>query len=278
MGESTLPPQTPYGSAHATLTDQPGGAAPDPATLLPCVRAAESERIMTQEPYKGFDLSDDLLPEDHDQRAPCVLIMDVSGSMDGEPIRELNAGLSQYRDEILGESLTARRVDVAIVSFGDRVEVVQHFTNAYSFAPPELRASGPTPMASAVLTAIKLLEERKDDYRRAGMTYYRPWLFLFTDGAPTDGVAEWQVACEAVRRGEAENKFTFYAVGVSGADFGKLKEISPSRAPLKLKGVAFREFFKWLSNSQGTVARSTPGQAIALPPATGDDGWGVAAI
>jgi uncharacterized protein YegL len=239
---------------------------------------AESQPQMTQEPYSGFRVSPELLPEDHDQRAPCVLIMDVSGSMEGEPIRELNAGLSQYREEILGESLAARRVDIAIVSFGDRVEVAQHFTNAYNFAPPQLAASGPTPMASAVMTAIKLLEERKDDYRQAGMTYYRPWLFLFTDGAPTDGAAEWNVACEAVRRGEAESKFTFYAVGDSGADFSKLKEISPSRPPLKLKGMAFREFFRWLSNSQGRVAQSAPGQAIALLPATGDDGWGVAAL
>jgi uncharacterized protein YegL len=229
---------------------------------------------MAQQPYDGFKVAPDVFPEIHDQRAPCVLVMDVSGSMGGEPIRELNEGLVQYRDEVLGDSLAARRVDIALVTFGEKVELALTFTDAYGFAPKPLAAGGPTPMAAAIVLAAKILEDRKADYRQIGVPYYRPWVFLFTDGAPTDLPHEWQLACETVRQGEAQGKFTFYAVGVESADVAKLKEISPARSPLKLRGLAFREFFKWLSNSQGRVAHSRPGENIALPPATGDAGWG----
>ncbi len=33
-------------------------------------------------------------------RCPCILLLDVSGSMNGRPINELNAGLVTFRDEL----------------------------------------------------------------------------------------------------------------------------------------------------------------------------------
>jgi uncharacterized protein YegL len=235
-----------------------------------------------QQPYTGFaadvGFESPSFPENHDPRAPCVLVMDVSGSMGGAPIAALNEGLRAYRDAVTQDSIAARRVEIAIVTFGGNVELVQPFVEVSHFHPPHLAESGDTPMATAVARAILELESRKHFYRASGVQFYRPWIFLFTDGAPTEGDEKWRVACEAVRRGEQEKKFTFYAVGVEGADFTKLAEISPSRPPLRLNGIAFREFFKWLSASQRSVSQSQPGQAVQLPSATGPDGWGMAVV
>lgn len=33
-------------------------------------------------------------------RCPCILLVDTSGSMSGEPIKELNAGLVTFKDEL----------------------------------------------------------------------------------------------------------------------------------------------------------------------------------
>jgi uncharacterized protein YegL len=231
----------------------------------------------SQQPYAGF--SSDVgfesvsFPDNPDPRAPCVLIVDTSGSMDGQPIAALNEGLRAYRDAVTADPIAARRVEISIVTFGGSVDTIQPFVAVSQFSPPQLSASGDTPMATAVARSILELESRKQAYRAAGINFYRPWIFLFTDGAPTEDAEKWRMACEGVRRGEADKKFTFYAVGVEGADFAKLAEISPNRPPLRLNGIAFREFFRWLSTSQKTVSQSQPGQAIQLPPATGPDGW-----
>jgi uncharacterized protein YegL len=65
--------------------------------------------------------------------------------------------------------------------------------------------------------------------------------------------------------------FLFYAVGVQGANFDVLKQLSPSNPPLRLVGLKFQELFKWLSSSLSKVGQSKPGDKIKLDPTTG---WG----
>jgi uncharacterized protein YegL len=103
--------------------------------------------------------------ENPEPRVPCVLIVDTSTSMHGPRISELNKGLQSYRDELMNDSLAAKRVEVAIVTFGGRVTRLVEFTSALEFNPPTLQVIGGTPMGEAI-----------------GVAYYRPWAFLITDG------------------------------------------------------------------------------------------------
>lgn len=202
-------------------------------------------------------------------RVPCILLLDVSGSMQGDPIQQLNEGLTLYKDELLADSLAAKRVEVALVTFGGSVQTVTDFCTADQFFPPTLAASGDTPMGSAIEQAIELLNSRKAAYKTNGVSFYRPWIFLITDGGPTDA---WQAAKDKVHAGESKSSFMFFAVGVEGANFETLKAIAV-REPLALKGLRFRDLFKWLSNSQKMVSRSQPDADVALQDPTGPSGW-----
>jgi uncharacterized protein YegL len=208
--------------------------------------------------------------ENPEPRVPCVLIVDTSTSMQGPRIDELNKGLQSYKEELMADALASKRVEVAIVTFGGRVNRLVEFVTATSFDPPKLQTIGGTPMGEAISTALDMIEERKDSYRQHGIAYYRPWAFLITDGEPND---HWRPVAGRVKDGELKKSFCFFAVGVEGANMKVLEEIC-ARKPLWLQGTKFRELFSWLSNSQQAVSRSSPGDEVPLEdPTSGPRGW-----
>ncbi len=219
-----------------------------------------------QQPFGSTEFA-----ENPENRCPVLLLLDNSGSMRGPPIDELNAGLQVFRDELFADPLAVKRVDVALVTFGP-VRIETDFVGIQHFYPPSLSAEADTPMGAAIEQGLGLLRQRKDAYKANGISYYRPWVFLITDGGPTDSVVR---AGQLIREGENSKSFMFFAVGVEGANFDVLKEISV-REPLRLKGLRFRDLFQWLSASLSTISRSQVGDAPPLENPTAPEGWATA--
>lgn len=203
-----------------------------------------------------------------------VLLLDISGSMvANRKIDQLNDGIRFFKDDVTTDELASKRVDLAIVTFGQGVSVAHDFSSVEDFDPPKLTAGGLTPMGEAILRAIDLIEERKLEYKSRGIDYYRPWIFLITDGEPTDmqpGDATWNKVVAAINDGENNKNFLFFAVGVEPADMDTLKQLSPSnRAPVKLMPGKFRDMFEWLSKSQSKVSASKVGENVQLESLSG---------
>lgn len=219
-----------------------------------------------------FDFGEQLLAggvefaDNPEPRCPCVLLLDTSKSMLGDRIQALNDGLMAYRDELLKDPLACQRVETAIVTFGGKAaQVIQDFVTVDSFPPPLLQADGLTLMGEGVNLALDLLETRKAQYKAHGVAYYRPWLFLITDGEPKGEPAEKvEQASQRIKAEEAGKRVVFFAVGVQGANMKKLSEFTTKRL-LKLRGLRFVDMFVWLSRSTQQVAHSNPGDQVALP-------------
>ncbi len=214
--------------------------------------------------FEQIPFGSDNFADNPEPRCPCVLLLDTSGSMYGEPVKQLNEGVRVFKQELMNDPLALKRVEVAVVTFGP-VTIRSDFHTVPNFFPQELETTGNTPIGAAILTAVDLVTKRKKEYKTNGISYYKPWIILITDGSPTD---DWEAAAEKVKAGEENKSFAFFAIGVEGANMNILSRISV-RAPLKLKGLMFREFFMWLSASMKMVSAKNPGTAMNLLPPSG---------
>jgi uncharacterized protein YegL len=204
-------------------------------------------------------------PKNYEQKCLCVLVLDTSGSMQGAPIDALNQALRDFRTEVEEDFNASNRLEIGIVTFSDVVEVAQEPTLVEGMIGHELKAAGLTYLVDGVRTAINMIKTRKSYYQETGQKYYRPWIVLFTDGSPDRGQDIDGLAAE-IKDGVDRKNYMFYPIGVEGADMEILSKIAhPSSPPMKLQGLKFVEFFKWLSNSMAIITSSKEGQTVQLP-------------
>ena len=214
-------------------------------------------------------IPDVVLTDNTSQRLPCALVLDGSGSMSGDAIRELNDGLKVLENELKNDDTAAQRVQLLVIRLGDddQVQIVTDWTDAMDFSAPTIEANGRTPLGVAMRVALDKIEDQKENYRSHDIPYNRPWIFLITDGAPTD--LDWESAADDCRQAEDNNKVAIFPIGTAEADFEALKKFA-NRAPIKLDGLKFRELFVWLSRSASSGSQAAQDSQIQLPAM----GWG----
>ena len=207
-------------------------------------------------------LDEEMIPyvefaDNANERTPCVLVLDCSGSMRGEPIKQLNTGLKALEQELKDDIDASSRVQLLIIkAFGkDEAVVSSDWIDAMNFEAPEMEAGGLTPLGKAMELALKKIEEQKALYDSCGITSKRPWIFLISDGEPTD--YDWEIVAKKCREAQKNKKVVIHAVGTQGANLDKLAQFS-TNSPKRLSGLRFTEFFLWLSRSVSCVSRAAP--------------------
>lgn len=206
--------------------------------------------------------------ENYEQKCLCILVLDVSGSMRGEPIRELNNGLRNFYDEIKNDETTSQRLEVSIITFNKFVKTIQEPALVDNFTMPTLTAEGSTALVDAVYEAIEKVELRKNWYKETGQKYYRPWIILMTDGEPDDG-QDVNGLAQRIWEDTNAKRYVFMSVGVTDANMETLKTIQGGE-PLKMEGLKFKQFFQWLSASMSTIVTHSEGEKVNISPASYD--------
>lgn len=218
--------------------------------------------------------TDDLI-ENPTPRVPVVLCIDTSGSMAGAPILELVDGVNQFYDAINDDDDAHDAAEVAIVEFNSGSKLIQEFASVDRVQRiSSIQATGGTSMGEGVNLALDTLDARKRVYSDNGVLYYQPWLLLMTDGAPNGSAAELERAVQRVTELIGNKKLTIFPIGIgSNADMNVLARFSPTKPPLRLQGLSFKEFFEWLSKSVSRVSQSSPGAAAPKLDLEGLAGW-----
>ena len=210
------------------------------------------------------------LIENPESRIACIIVIDVSGSMNGRPIEEVNSGLINFGQYIEQEELTSLRADIAIIAFNHEHQVVREFGQHVDFSKSQLKASGGTKMAPPINAALDMIDARKKQYRNAGIPYYRPIIMLITDGRPEhDTTNQMDTVAKRIKEAERNKNVTFFPIGTESADMEALAELS-NLPPKTLKGTNFIELFQWLSNSIAAISQSQMGDEVELPST---EGW-----
>lgn len=203
----------------------------------------------------------EVLPPNHpnERHLPCVILADCSGSMKDAPIAELNEGLVAFGEALKADTQAQGRVDVCVISFATTVKTELGFRSAEEYAAPVLTADGCTAFNQAINVALDALEEQKNKYRQIGMNYFRPWLFVLTDGYPTDPEYETDTR-NRLQEFISRNKVNYIPMGIGSADIAHLQSYYPSDAEkkpvLKAEHSNFKQAFVWLSKSTIGASRS----------------------
>lgn len=192
-----------------------------------------------------------------------VFLCDDSLSTKGGPIDQINRNIELFVQELTRDEIAAETVELAIVSFGGGVDVLQDFVKAGDFQPPTLSAGGNAPIGDAVLKALDMVEDRKSTYRREGYDLFRPWILLFTDGKPKGGNTSIDQAAKAIAEAEREEDAIFWVAGTENADFDVLETLS-QRSPTKISTIDYSSIFRMPTAPLKTGNRQDPGDTIQV--------------
>lgn len=188
----------------------------------------------------------------------CVLLLDTSYSMNGAPIASLNKAINDFKEQTSMDELAKKRVDVAIIEFNDSARVVQDFVPLSQMQPVTLSANGCTAMGEGINLAIDKVKERNRFYNEMGTPCFKPWIFMITDGLPTDDISG---ASQRIIEEESKGTFgklKFWAVGVPG--YSKEVITSLTKRCIALDEANFQGIFNWLSDSMVTISVSRVGE------------------
>jgi len=194
-----------------------------------------------------------------------ILLLDVSYSMEGQPIKQLNEGVNRFKDEVCRDKQTRDILDVAVIQFNDSYEVVQDFVPIEYMQEIQLEADGATRYSEPIREALRMVDERSRFYRRSGTEPYKPWIILITDGEPLDNINN---IVDEVADMQNEGKVRFLALAIGDCDRRHLKRLSD--VVFHINDADFESFFDWVGKSMRSVSTTAPGEKAPLPPLEGN--------
>ena len=181
------------------------------------------------------------------RRLPIYFLVDVSESMIGEPIQQVQEGMRTIVQELRTDPYALETVFISVIAFAGKVQTLSSLSEIYKFYPPTFPIGGGTSLGTALdyLMAdidnniVKTTLERKGDWK--------PIIFLFTDGTPTDNPDSAFNRWNQKYRGHAN------IVAISIGDNVNTQLLSRiSDNVLKLTETdegSFKAFFKWVTQS-----------------------------
>lgn len=198
---------------------------------------------------------------------PVIIMADVSSSMSGMKIQALNTGLGEMLTVLRDFENPTVELKVAIVTFGETVDVVVSMMDPQQAQIPKLEAEGMTPMGEAFRVVYDMIMDQNVVPKNS----FTPTIALLTDGQPNDS---WEVPMRNLITDNRTRKATRFAMAIGDdADEDMLKQfldnpeaqVFSSTEPQKIV-----TFLRQVSLYSIQKAKSNPASPPP-PPAIDDD-------
>lgn len=195
------------------------------------------------------------------RRLPVYLLLDVSGSMMGQPIEAVRQGVKAVINDLKTDPQAMETAYISIIAFGSEARQILPLTEILSFQEPNIEASGTTALGAALSILDNCLDNEVKKSTSILKGDYKPLVVLMTDGEPTDN---WEGPANVIK--SKEGKYAnIIAVGCGpGVNYETLKKIS--EITLKMESTQpndFKQFFRWISTSIKSTSRSLSKDATA---------------
>jgi len=200
------------------------------------------------------------------RRLPVFFVLDCSESMIGDNLNNMEDGLQMIVRALRIDPHALETVWLSVVAFAGVAKTLVPLIEVVSFYPPKLPMGSGTSLGAALLTLMQEIDtavvrttpDRKGDWR--------PIVYLFTDGKPTDDIDP------AILRWNASyaSKATLIAVALgAAADQAVLRRLTKYVLVFEESGVDdFKKFVNWVTASVAAHSRSVGegAETKGLPP------------
>ena len=205
------------------------------------------------------------------RRLPVYFLIDVSESMVGEPIDQVQEGIANIIKELRTDPYALETVFVSIIVFAGKTEKISNFVELYNYYPPKLPIGGGTGLGNAIDFLMKDMEISLQKTTLEEKGDWKPIVFLFTDGKPTDNV---DVPFDKWNQ-RYRNRSNLVAISIGdNSDTRVLGRITDNVLLLtKTDNESFKKFFKWVTASIKTTSTSVSSMnddSLNLAPLTND--------
>lgn len=181
------------------------------------------------------------------RRLPIYFLIDVSESMVGEPIDQVQDGIATIIKELKTDPYALETVWVSIIGFAGKSKVITPLQDVIIFYPPKIPIGSGTSLSKGLEELMNAIDKDvvKTTYERKGD--WKPIVFLFTDGIPTDNTDK------AIERWNTNYKGKTNLIIISIGDntnYNLLGKLSDQVLLFNnTDSNAYKEFFKWVTAS-----------------------------
>lgn len=181
------------------------------------------------------------------RRLPVYLLLDTSGSMNGEPIEAVKNGVQMMISSLRQNPQAIETAFLSVITFNSTASQLIPLTDLASFQMQDIKAGGTTALGDALRLTAQCIDREVQQTTTEKKGDWKPLVFIMTDGIPTDN---WQSGLAEFKRRKVA--FTVACAAGSSVDTNILKQITDNVVSLDTAdGGSIAKFFAWVTASIG---------------------------